>query len=87
MSILPKNFCNMHIARRYAYCDRVHIASNTCASFPDFCNNRQFYVIYYYCVFLLLLRVRSQLRISPDRNFTSEQLLTSSRQSSEEPQY
>jgi hypothetical protein len=28
----------------------------------------------------LLLRVRSQLRIFPDRNFTSEQLPTSSRQ-------
>ncbi len=27
MSILPINFCKMHIARRYAYCDRIHIAS------------------------------------------------------------
>jgi hypothetical protein len=44
MSILPKNFCNMHMSQ-YAYCDRIHIASNICTIVPRV--PFRLYVIFY----------------------------------------
>ena len=39
MSILPKNFCKIYAycTSQYAYCDRIHIASNTYTYLVEYC--------------------------------------------------